>query len=216
MRASQLPFRLVLVLLWLSCTSVYCLASDYSYKNLPNIDTLQKLLNYSDSCILTSELSEFELTKTKFSFWDLFPAISINAVTLRPRVTFSSSFINQKRNQDKIFNSKIISIKQKAAIRSNSNKIKLINLHKNLLSNINQLYIYQNIYNIHKELYTIYSQQHEQNEINTIDFLKDQIAFFSQQKEILRFIDIVNKNFSDIEFLINHSIFEPIIYDDFL
>jgi hypothetical protein len=190
-------------------------AQQYKVDFLPSLDTLILILEESDSLSLEADISEYSNTY-RWSWLYLVPSVGYDMVNSRPLVVWNSSDIINHFQNRRIIERKEISLHNQKEISHQNNKVRLINYYDDLKNNLLQLDMIVESYEKYIKLFEIKQQQYANNEINSEEFLKEDISFNERKKIVIFQIDKINELFTAIELLLNVKLFNRLNYEPYL
>lgn len=190
-------------------------AQQYKAQYLPSLDTLLLILSEYDSLSLEADISEYSKTY-RWSWLYLIPSVGYDMINTRPMIVFSTSDIVNHFQNKRLIERKEISLKKQSQLKHQNNTVLLINYYEDLKNYLIQLDMIMESYLKYEKIFEIKQQQYNNNEINSEEFLREDIAFNERKKVVVSQIDKINENFTSIELLLNIKLFIRLTYKSYI
>jgi hypothetical protein len=190
-------------------------AQQYKAQYLPSLDTLLSILNESDSLSLQADISEYSHTY-RWSWLYLIPSVGYDMINARPMIVFNTSDIVNHFENKRVIERKEISLRKRSQLSHQNNTVLMINYYEDLKNYLIQLDMIMESYLKYEKIFEIKQQQYSNNEINSEEFLREDIAFNERKKVVVSQIDKINENFTAIELLLNTKLFIRLTYESYI
>jgi uncharacterized protein YqfB (UPF0267 family) len=190
-------------------------AQQYKTQYLPSLDTLLSILNESDSLSLEADISEYSYTY-RWSWLYLIPSVGYDMINTRPMIVLNTSDIVNHFQNRRLVERKEISLRKRSQLSHQNNTVLLINYYEDLKNYLIQLEMIMESYLKYEKIFDIKQQQYSNNEINSEEFLREDIAFNERKKVVVSQIDKINENFTAIELLLNTRLFIRLTYESYI